>query len=204
MSAPPDSYVVLAGEFRHEIEPVQSSRFIATVAPVADEDEAEALLERVRREGPKATHHCWAWRLGQPCDRFRFSDDGEPGGSAGRPMLQQLEGKGLSDTVAVVTRYFGGTKLGVGGLVRAYGGAVAKTLDLAPRRVHVVTRRLVVTCPYECTGPVQGLLAARGLEPAEASYGEAVVLTLDVPVSELERFERELRDRTAGRATVAN
>ena len=197
-----DEFEVLAEAFRHETDPIKGSRFIASLAPVRSEEEALEFVASVRAEGPGATHHCWAYRLGQPCDRFRFSDDGEPGGSAGRPILQQLEGHGLSDLACVVTRYYGGTKLGVGGLIRAYGGCAAKALDLAPKRVRVVTVRLEVRFPYDCTGAVAGLLAARRMEPAASEYGAEVRMLLDVPRRDLEGFTDELRERTAARASV--
>jgi len=197
-----DEYEVLAGEFRHESPPVKGSRFLAGVAPIGSAAEAEGFIERARSENPHATHHCWAYRTGRPCDHFRSSDDGEPGGSAGRPILAQIEGHGLSDTVCVVTRWFGGTKLGVGGLIRAYGGGAARALDLAPKKTLVVTERLRVTAPYACTGAIQGLLAAHRLAPVSARYGARVELVLDVPRREHSAFEALLRDRTAGRADI--
>jgi len=194
-----DSFDVVAAEYRHESDPIKGSRFVATVSPAPTPAEAEAVVARVRAADPNATHHCWAYRTGRPCDRFRFSDDGEPGGSAGRPILQQIEGHGLTDTVVVVTRWFGGTKLGIGGLIRAYGGCTARALDLAPKKTLLLTRRVAASFPYECLSAVQRVLAAHQLEPLEAEYGEAVAMTLEVPVCELEDFRRELRDRTAGR-----
>ena len=202
MSPDPDEYEVLAEPFRFEAEPTKGSRFIASLAPVSSEAEVEAFIASVRAEGPSATHHCWAYRLGRPCDRFRFSDDGEPGGSAGRPILQQIEGHGLTDAVCVVTRYYGGTKLGVGGLIRAYGGCAAKALDQAPKRIDVVTVRLDVTFPYDCTGAVQSFLTANRTEPIESDYGAEVRMLFDVPIRDVERFEGELRERTAARARI--
>ena len=183
-------------------DPVKGSRFIASVAPAGSPDEALAYVEKVRAEGPSATHHCWAYRVGRPCEAFRFSDDGEPGGSAGRPILQQIEGHGLDDTVVVVTRYYGGTKLGVGGLIRAYGGCAAKALDLVPRRVEVVTRSIVAEFPYDFTGPVQGMLTALGVVPTSTEYGASVRMTFVIPERDADDFERELRDRTAGRVEL--
>ncbi len=197
-----DQYEVLAETFRHETEAIKGSRFIASLAPVNSEAEVEAFIAGVRAEGPSATHHCWAYRLGRPCDRFRFNDDGEPGGSAGRPILQQIEGHGLTDAVCVVSRYYGGTKLGVGGLIRAYGGCAAKALDLAPTRIAVVTVRIDVRFPYDCTGAVQAFLTAAKLEPVMSEYGAEVQFVFDVPLRDADRFEEELRDRTAARAVI--
>lgn len=195
-------YRTLRAEFRHEIDPVKGSRFLTTVAPIADEAAAEAVLERVRAEFSHATHHCWAWRLGRDGARFRSSDDGEPGGSAGRPILQQLEGHEVTYAIAVVTRWFGGTKLGVGGLMRAYGGACGQTLDRAPITTVVVKVRLEVEHPYELSGPVQGLLAAWKLAPLDAAYDDHVRFVVEVPEDRAAEFERELTDRSAGQARV--
>lgn len=197
-----DEFEVPAAEFRYEDEPTKGSRFIASVAPATTAEEAIAYIESVRAEGPGANHHCWAYRVGKPCSGFRFNDDGEPGGSAGRPILQQLEGHGLDDVVCVVTRYFGGTKLGVGGLVRAYGGCAARALDRAPTRTHVTTRSFTVSFPYEFTGPIQGLLAARNIEPVGTEYGETVRMSFEVPERDADSFVSELRDRTSGRLLV--
>lgn len=192
----------IAQELRFEPEKTKGSRFIATAAPAQDEDEVEALLARVRKEFHDARHTCYAWRLGQERESFRFQDDGEPTGSAGRPILQQIEGRELVDVVVAVTRYFGGTKLGVGGLMRAYGGAAGDVLDQAEIRTITITRRIWIEHPYECSGAVQGLLAATEYVPVESDYGERVRFALDLPVEEVEAFVRELTERTASLARV--
>lgn len=191
-----------AGEHRHEPPPIKGSRFIAAVAPVADAAEAAAFVERLRAEFSDARHVCFAWRLGARGDATRSSDDGEPGGSAGRPILAQLEGHGVSDTVAVVVRYFGGVKLGVGGLMRAYGGAAGQCLDRADLEEVEVTRRVVVEHPYDCSGAVSGLLVAEGLTAEDAEYGATVRFALRLPEGHVGRIVHELTERTAGRATV--
>src|SRR5690606_11612852 len=125
-----DTYRVVAGTARAELRE-KGSRFIAEVFPVETEEEAAAAIEAVRRREHAATHHCTAYRLGPEGELFRASDDGEPSGTAGLPILRQIEARGLTNTLVVVTRYFGGTKLGRGGLIRAYGEAAARALDLA-------------------------------------------------------------------------
>lgn len=203
MVDPPfDDYLTLAGEHRHEPEKVKGSRFPAAVAPAASPEAAEHFVARVAAEHAGARHVCWAWRLGPGGDRARASDAGEPGGSAGAPILAQLEHRGISDAVVVVARYFGGVKLGIGGLMRAYGGAAGQCLDGAEVVRVRATRRVAVEHPYDCSGAVRGLLSAEGLAPARAEYGALVRLELDVPLSALERFRRELADRTAGRARL--
>lgn len=188
-------------EHRYQGDPIKGSRFIATVAGVSSEAQARALIERLAAEFDDARHVCWAWRLGADGEVSRSNDDGEPSGSAGRPILAQLEGHDVTHAALVVVRYFGGVKLGVGGLMRAYGGAAGRCLDRAAMREVVALERLVIEHPYECGGAVEGLLAAHRLTPVEASYDELVRLVLDVRRSTLESFRRELTDRTGGRAT---
>ena len=198
-----DEFVTLAAEYRHEIDPIKGSRFLTTVAPTPSIESANEFIERVSAEFAGATHNCWAYRIGRDGAEFRSNDDGEPSGSAGRPILQQIEGHNVTDTTVVVTRWFGGTKLGVGGLMRAYGGATGRTLDRAPLRTVVVTRRIAIELPYECTGPVEGILVARGLKTVTAEYGALVRIVVDVPERDVETFSRELLDRTAGRASIS-
>lgn len=195
-------YRTLTRAFRGEIEVIKGSRFLALASPVADEDDAARHLSATRAEFPDASHHCQAWRLRGPGDRFRASDDGEPSGSAGRPVLQQIDGHGVVDVSVIVVRWFGGTKLGVGGLMRAYGGAAGHALDEAPIATVLVKRRVEVHHPYACSGPVQGLLAAWDLEPREAAYGEDVALVFDIPLRDVDRFASEITDCTAGQARV--
>ena len=197
-----EAFEVPAEVFRFESDPIKGSRFAAVIAPAEDPGQVEAFLEAERGRFPDASHHCWAWRLGRPADRFRFSDDGEPGGSAGRPIHQQLEASGLTDAVLVVARWFGGTKLGVGGLMRAYGGCAAALLARAPRRRVVPTRRLRVVAPYAVAGSLEAFLAAGDLRPVTSDYGERIELVFDVPLARREAFETELRDRTAGRVQI--
>ena len=197
-----DEHLVPGSVFQHGIPPIKGSRFVANLGPAATPEEAEAFIERVRAAEPGATHHCWAWRLGRPCERSRSSDDGEPGGSAGRPILMQLEGHGVTDVVCVVTRWFGGTKLGVGGLMRAYGGCAGQTLDRAPMRKVVETVRLRITCPYQDAGALKGFLSHHALTPRCEDYGESILLELDVPRRDEAALVAELRDRTAGRVEL--
>ena len=139
-TASPDPHDTITREVRTEIT-VTKSRFITTLAPVDDLDAAQARIAEVRREFHDARHHCTALILGPHGDRERSNDDGEPAGTAGAPMLSVLRGAELTDVVAVVTRYFGGTLLGAGGLVRAYSDAVAAAVDTAPR---LARRRLAI------------------------------------------------------------
>ena len=194
-----DNYRTLARAHRAEPPKTKGSRFIASGFPFAGEERLTAEIARLRDEFPDANHHCWAWRDG---DRFRYSDDGEPSGSAGQPILRQLDGAGVDRTAIVVTRIFGGTKLGVGGLVRAYGGATAACLDRAEIRTVKITRKLGVEFPYEFSNPVQHYLELNELEPVEADYGEKIRFELEVPVASYDVVAERLTSITAGRLTL--
>ena len=197
-----ESYRVLAEPITHEIDKISGSRFIADAAPAKSEEEARAFLEVVRSKYHDARHHCWAYRVGPRGEAWRSSDDGEPSGSAGVPILKQLEGHDVTDLVVVVTRYFGGTKLGVGGLVRAYGSTAKEALEEAKIREVVVIERVVVTHSYELSSPVQGVLARAGLQATESEYGELVRLVLEIPVAKADGVIRDLEEATAARATI--
>ncbi len=197
-----DEFLIPASEFELESPPTKGSRFLARIAAAESAESAEAFVDRIRGADPDATHHCWAYRTGRPCDRFRFSDDGEPGGSAGRPILQQIEGHGLTDTVCVVTRWYGGTKLGVGGLIRAYGGAAARALDRLPTERVLLQRRVSLSLPYEHLSAVQRMLELRSLTLLSSDYGELVRFELDLPLRDVESFGTELRDRTSGQVRL--
>lgn len=162
---------------------VRRSRFLTTLARVDDEDAARFVIAGVRAEFPDARHHCVAFIVevpdAQPVERS--SDDGEPAGTAGMPMLEVLRGSGVSNVVAIVTRYFGGVLLGTGGLVRAYSDAVAAALADAPR-VRPETRQLVgLEVAASDAGRVQGALMNRGIAVVDAAWGDDVLLTLAVP-----------------------
>ena len=195
-------YTTIARPFRHEPDKVKGSRFIADLTPVSDEAGAEAAVAAARAEFPDACHHCFAWILDPEGKRTRAADDGEPGSSAGPPILRQLEGHGVTGIVCVVTRYFGGTKLGVGGLMRAYGGAAGEAIDRAQLVTRRVERRAAVSYPYEVSGPVEGLLAAVEARIEASDYGASVHLDLVLPLDRFAEFERELAERTAGRARL--
>ena len=194
-------YLSVTTRTRFHLPPIKGSRFIATVAPVTTESAALATVRAVAAELSDARHHCWAFRL-HDRSRCRSSDDGEPGGSAGRPILAQIEGHGLFDVVVVVTRYFGGVKLGVGGLIRAYGGCAGKALDSAEIATITPTRPLRITTAYADTAAVDAVLGRAALSPRESRYEAEVHLTVDVPFDALEAIRCALRDATAGRVRM--
>jgi uncharacterized YigZ family protein len=172
------SYRSPGAEARAEIRD-RGSVFLAVIAPAVDEAAAKTLLGRLEKELPDATHHCWAWRLGEP-PRERSADAGEPAGTAGVPILQALRGAGLSDVMAVVARWFGGTKLGKGGLARAYAGATREALQGLPIVTRALTVRVTVEIPYEKVGAVKRLLRPPEIELDGEEYGAAARLALAV------------------------
>ncbi len=190
------AYAAPAGESRAEIRE-KGSVFLAVIGPAADEAAAKALLAALEREFPDATHHCWAWRLGDPA-RERSADAGEPSGTAGVPILQVLRGAGLSDVMAVVARWFGGTRLGKGGLARAYAAAARAALQGLPAVRKVPTARVAVEVPYEKVGAVKRLLRPPEVELEAEEYGAAARLVLAVH----EEREDALREALAGLGIV--
>jgi len=171
-------YLVPAASSQGELRE-KGSRFLALVFPAARPAAAAAALAEVRRRHPDATHHCWASRLG-PAAAARSSDGGEPAGTAGVPILRVLEGAGLSDAVCVVVRWFGGTKLGKGGLARAYAAAAREALAGLEVRLRVPTVELAVDLPYERLGAVRRLLRPPEVTLVAESYGERATLRLAV------------------------
>lgn len=188
----------VAARRRFEIDKVKGSRFIATVEPCSSESEVDAFLSAMRGEFRDATHNCYAWRLGLGRDHWRYADDGEPSGTAGRPILQEIDGRGVTDVAVVVTRYYGGTKLGTGGLVRAYGASAAAGLDAAGIVERPVVERLAFRFGYGVSGPVQGVLTAHGLEPVASDYGTRVRLELAVPVADVDAVKADLVEAATG------
>ena len=183
MAPEPVSYLTLARAAQASIE-VKRSRFLATLEPVADEAAARAVVERMRREHWDARHHCSAFVLGADGAVQRSSDDGEPAGTAGAPMLEVLRGAGVSDTVAVVTRWFGGVLLGAGGLVRAYGDAVRAGLEEAGTLRRTLLREQLLVLDHADAGRVESELRARGVAVLSVDYAERVRLLVGVPAGE--------------------
>lgn len=194
-----DRYLTVARAGVHESE-IKRSRFLCTLAPAAGEEAAQAVIRDVRREHPAASHNCFAYVIGPDGRLHRAGDDGEPGGTAGTPMLQVLLGREVRDTVAVVTRYYGGIQLGAGGLARAYGGAVSAALD----EIGTVERRrltlLAVTVDHARAGRLENDLRSAGHVLRDVRYGAAVTLALGVPDGEVGAFTSWLADVTSGAA----
>lgn len=198
MSNPRTETFVPACEVRRELV-VINSRFIATLAPAATVDEARAFIARIRREFPDATHNVPAYLVGGDGQVVAHaSDDGEPSGSAGRPMLSVLQGSGLSDVAVVVTRYFGGTKLGIGGLVRAYTQAAQAVVAAVPRARKVLTHTVMIGAPYAWLDRLRRLTAQHGGTVLDEAFAAEITLTLRLPVETFPAFHAALREASAG------
>jgi uncharacterized YigZ family protein len=198
----PTRYRTIAKRFCYEPDKIKGSRFIANLSPVITTAEAEAFLLEIRNEFPDAGHHCFAWIIDPQGKQTRSSDDGEPGSSAGPPILRMIEGHDLTGLIIVVSRWFGGTKLGVGGLMRAYGGTAGEAMDRCEIREVRVKIALTLCYPYECSGPIEGLLKSCEVKTNNAEYGEDVTLDLVLPKDRHAEFVAEVIERTAGRARI--
>ncbi|WP_304459621.1 YigZ family protein [Alicyclobacillus sendaiensis] len=194
------SFVTLADAWTAEIVE-KKSRFIASAFRVRTEAEALAALASVREEHPDARHHVYAYRIGIQVPHERFSDDGEPSGTAGRPVLEVIRRKELTNVLVVVTRYFGGILLGASGLVRAYTEAAAGVLEGAPKLVCAQMCDILVTCAYEHYGKLSHLLEQAGLRLYDAEFTEAVRFRLVVREADVPRTVELVTDATSGQAT---
>ncbi|MCX5337709.1 MULTISPECIES: YigZ family protein [unclassified Streptomyces] len=195
----PDEYRTVAHAGVHETE-VNRSRFLCALAPAATEQEAQDFIASVRKEHADATHNCFAYVIGADAAIQKASDDGEPGGTAGVPMLQMLLRRDMRYAVAVVTRYYGGVKLGAGGLIRAYGGAVGEALDVLGTITRRRFRLATVTVDHQRAGKLQNDLRSTGREVRDVRYAEAVTIEIGLPDTDVPAFEAWLADVTAGAA----
>lgn len=198
----PDSYWTVAGDAASELK-VQRSRFLGRVGPAADQIAARAFIKAQETAFHDARHVCYAWRLGYGQDITEIrSDAGEPAGSAGEPLLAALRKADISDAVVVVVRYFGGVKLGTGGLARAYGQAAETALAASPRREILLGRDFELSFPYTLQKTLDRLLAAHGGRIIREDYTEAVSWGIWLPHSTWETFARALTEATSGRVEL--
>jgi uncharacterized YigZ family protein len=195
---PEDFYLSIYETKRYETK-IKGSKFIATVQHVRSKDEAEAFLDTVRAEFYDATHNCFAYKIGADGLEFRSSDDGEPSGSAGKPILFSINKFNLSDIAVVVTRYFGGTKLGVGGLARAYGGTAEEVLETCPTQQVFKIKPIKVFCGYEDLSICKKLVEENSVL-FEDHYTDSVEFLAKLPISNFKNFPALITDKTAGRA----
>lgn len=196
-------YPILAAEVRAEIE-IDRSRFIGSLAAVSTVEEAQAFIARVSAEHADATHNCWSYVVGPPgsTSRIGMSDDGEPHNTAGRPMLNVLLHADVGDVAAVVTRYYGGTKLGRGGLVRAYGGAVQAALDVAERTERVEWVVLILDFDYAAQSALERHYETFEVRVDDVVFGATIRHTVRLPDEHREAFLAAANDATRGRIVV--
>jgi uncharacterized YigZ family protein len=196
-------YLIPGARVRVE-ETISRSRFITTVAAAATPEAARDFVAEIRAEFPNATHHCYAYVAGAPGStaQIGMSDDGEPGGTAGRPMLSVLLGSGVGDVAAVVTRFYGGTKLGTGGLVRAYGGGVKAALAQLPLAEKVARRDLTLISAYHWISAVDRLLPAYEAQVEERIFDARATWRVTVPEEHLDALVSALVELSGGEITI--
>ena len=180
----------------------KKSRFIATVIPAGSEEEVLAFIESVRKKYWDARHHCFAYVIGERNELQRCSDDGEPSGTAGKPMLEVLLGEEIHNVAVAVTRYFGGTLLGTGGLVRAYSAATKQGLASSVIITKILGVKLCISTDYTGLGKIQYILGQRGLKILDSIYTDKVELSVLIPGEELEQVKAEITEGTSGQAEM--
>lgn len=196
-----EDYVLLTKGAEAELVE-KKSRFIATVRPVASEEEAAAFIEEMKKKYYDARHNCSAFVIGSRAQITRSSDDGEPGGTAGRPMLEVLLGSEIRNIAAVVTRYFGGTLLGTGGLVRAYSGVLKEALTKCETARQHFGAKIRIRTDYNAVGKIQYLLASRNIGIEDSVYAADVEMIIIVPIEEYDRLCKEIVEATSARAEI--
>lgn len=203
MSSPPSRYSIPTSRFRSEIE-VERSRFITSVQEVTSPAEAQAFVAAIKAEFPDANHNCWAYLIGPPgsSDQIGLSDDGEPHGVAGRPMLTALQHSGLGDTALVVSRYFGGIKLGKGGMVKAYTAAAQTALEQLPRSLRIAWVEVLACFDYSLLTPLKLRLPEFEAEILAIVYADKVSARLRLPEEQLEQFQTMFSDLSAGQGAL--
>jgi uncharacterized YigZ family protein len=181
---------------------VTGSRFIADLIPASSKEEVESALDRIRKEFYDATHHCYAYRLGINGELTRAADDGEPSGTAGKPILTVLTGAQLTNILCVVTRYFGGTKLGTGGLVRAYSEATKLAIDGVKTKEVFIKDSIIITSSYEDHPLLERFLAGYSIQPRESDFSDKVILKIDVRRSLAQKFREDIQEKFFGKVTI--
>ena len=199
-----DRYLVPASTQTFELE-IKRSRFITSVSCITDRSEGKLVVQTTRNIYPTASHHCWAYIAGKPDDAHQYdqSDDGEPKGTAGKPMLNVLIHSGLGNTIVIVTRYFGGIKLGAGGLVRAYSRSVSEALKQLQTTEQQITTPLTIKFPYAYQGKLDNYFAIAGISITRQSFENNVSYVLAVPVSQFESMQRDISNLTLGQIEIA-
>ena len=193
------TYLTFADSVHVEPDPIKRSRFIGDGTHVTSIEEASAFIAKIRTQYPDAGHHCFAWRLAKGDAGFRVNDDGEPGGTGGQPILNHIDGADLRGVAIVVTRYFGGTKLGKGGLIRAYGGTAGEVIRAATIKQVIETSPVTFLCDYSDQGIIEGILRGFEIISKKTLYKRNIKTTVHVAKEDSETLKQSLIDATSGR-----
>ncbi|WP_318476603.1 YigZ family protein [Photobacterium leiognathi] len=187
-------------------EEIKKSRFITYLAHTPNIEAAKQFVQQIKERHHDARHNCWAFVAGRPTDSMKwgFSDDGEPSGTAGKPILAQLTGSGVGEITAVVTRYYGGIRLGTGGLVKAYGGGVQQALTRLETKQKVITSELQLSCEYNQVSLVESLLSEYNGTQLHADYGNQVTMQIELDSRIVDEFCAKLTNCSGGRIVAAS
>ncbi|WP_318437611.1 YigZ family protein [Photobacterium leiognathi] len=187
-------------------EEIKKSRFITYLAHTPNIEAAKQFVQQIKERHHDARHNCWAFVAGRPTDSMKwgFSDDGEPSGTAGKPILAQLTGSGVGEITAVVTRYYGGIRLGTGGLVKAYGGGVQQALTRLETKQKVITSELKLSCEYNQVSLIESLLSEYNGTQLHADYGNQVTMQIELDSRIVDEFCAKLTNRSGGRIVAAS
>ncbi|KLV03218.1 elongation factor [Photobacterium aquae] len=185
-------------------EEIKKSRFITYLAHTPSIEAAKAFVQHIKEKHYDARHNCWGFVAGRPEDSMKwgFSDDGEPSGTAGKPILAQLSGSGVGEITAVVTRYSGGIKLGTGGLVKAYGGGVQQALGVLQTKEKILTTDLKLSCEYNQVSLVEALLVEFGGQQQHADYADRVAMVVSLDCRKADAFRATLFNRSGGQISA--
>jgi len=184
--------------YQHQTK-IKASRFIADILPLKTEEEVPIYLNEIKKREYTANHHCYAWRIGVGDDEvWRANDAGEPAGTAGKPIYQAVAGANLTNVLAIVTRYFGGTKLGKGGLMRAYGGVIQEALPLIKKHKFIPRVSLVCHCDFEHANLVYRLIETYEAQLLDQDYGDSVTIRLRIKQDAADKFSWELHELSHG------
>ncbi|PID31058.1 MAG: YigZ family protein [Candidatus Cloacimonadota bacterium] len=199
-----EQFLTVKSSFVVEIDKIKGSRFIGRVLPVGSRDEAELELEKVRKSFYDATHNCFAYKVGLGKDEIsRYSDDGEPSGTAGKPIFSVIEGSGLTNILVVSTRYFGGTKLGTGGLIKAYTESAKAAIEGCERKVVEIFSNMEFSYHYDDTSLVMSMISRYEAKIIDEKFSDSASVKLRINRAFVEKFKEELFDKSNGKIEAA-
>ena len=198
----PDSYQTIKNSAETEIK-IKASKFIGRVFSCQSADEAISILGNIRKKYYDATHHCFAYRVGLGKEIiFRYSDDGEPSGTAGKPIYDRLEGQNLTNLILIVTRYYGGTKLGTGGLTHAYSDTARQALEEAGILEKFITEQIPMVLQFTDYSAVERMIIQIGGKIVDSDFSDIVKITVEIRLSLIEKLKNSLIDLTSGRIQI--